>query len=359
MKKSLRPLGFTLIELLIVIAILSTVTLLAFEVTGEDRAQLRYSDTRARLNALERAILGRLGPAETAFIGGFAADNGRLPVSVAELLSDSGMADEGKYSAKAPVFDPQPDADCANNGGNETTLNDNEALLIKGHRGNYLGGLAFNGRFRDGWGNENGNPAEDGKNFGWNFNDIAQPLTIESLGADNAPNGDAYAADVAITIRPADWRVPLGGWTLRVENRLGNTGIDIASIKLSASLLVFRNDTAGGHWRRYSTPISEVCLDGDGDGLLNGDATAPCPRTFTLSFPANKRCRPPEPASDTGEAWIPQGRHLLVLVRHDPGEDKDRVNFANFNPGLKKSRILAQITAVAWSPLPEARLEIR
>jgi type II secretory pathway pseudopilin PulG len=62
--------------LLVVIAILSMVTLLAFSVSTDDRAQLRYNDTRARLQALERAILGRFGPADPAAVGGFVADNG-------------------------------------------------------------------------------------------------------------------------------------------------------------------------------------------------------------------------------------------------------------------------------------------
>ena len=70
--------GFTLIELLVVIAILSTVTLLAFDVSTDDRAQLRYNDTRVRLGQLERAILGRLGPVDAASVGGFVADNGEL-----------------------------------------------------------------------------------------------------------------------------------------------------------------------------------------------------------------------------------------------------------------------------------------
>ncbi|MDR1936197.1 MAG: prepilin-type N-terminal cleavage/methylation domain-containing protein [Candidatus Accumulibacter sp.] len=412
-----RSPGFTLIELLVIIAILSTVTLLAFNVSTDDRAQLRYNDTRLRLDTLERAILGRLGPAETALAGGFVADNGRLPASVAELVSD-GFADvtireKGKYGVKIPIFDARPDATtCANDGtesgGGETRLydaaattpHDNDAaLLVKGHRSNYLGGLAFNGRFRDGWGNENVDTAEDGKNFGWGWSfdaSVPQQLTIKSLGADNVADkvtgsgddgdegddadGDAdsaradnaydYTADVGATILPSDWRVPLGGWTIRVTNR---TGKDFKA-NLSASLLVFQNDAAGGHWRRYSTPASGVvCLDGDGDGLNIGASSDPCPQV-TLSFPPNEKCHASATDSST-EAWIPQGRHLLVLVNHDSsGNDSIEFSWPNGNitylspsdppdplPDLSftNPRVVTQITAVAGMPLPEARLEIR
>ena len=73
--------GFTLIELLVVVAVLSSVALLAFGVATEDRAQLRYNDTRTRLGQLERAILGRLGPVDAA--------------SVASLLSFSQLTVSG------------------------------------------------------------------------------------------------------------------------------------------------------------------------------------------------------------------------------------------------------------------------
>ena len=145
--------GFTLIELLVVVAVMSSVALLTFGVATEDRAQLRYNDTRTRLGQLERAILGRLGPVDAASVGGFVADNGEIPTSIAQLLAaDSNWKTQ---AALAPVFDPEPKkTTCENDGGNETTLADSSVLLVKGHRGNYLGGAAFNGRFRDGWGNE-------------------------------------------------------------------------------------------------------------------------------------------------------------------------------------------------------------
>ncbi|MFT3960549.1 type II secretion system protein [Propionivibrio sp.] len=343
-----RSAGFTLIELLVVIAILLTVTLLAFDVLTDDRAQLRYDDTRARLAALERAILGRLGPADPAAVGGFVADNGRLPENVAELLSAGSLKTQ---AAQTPLFDPQPDtSSCANNGG-ETTLTDPSALLVKGHRGSYLGGLAFNGRLRDGWGNENGDALLDAANFGWSFDNtsVSQQLLLTSLGADNAAGGDDYAADVASTIRPLDWQVPIGGWTVRVVNR---SGADIAaSGYLSASLLVFVNNSSGGYWRQFSSNTTAGCLDGTGDGLVNGE---PCPPGLDLVFPI----------SQCGLSGIPQGRHLLALVRRttnagtSSGDTVHTWTDTTSSPSATRP-VVAQITAVAGMALPAARLEIR
>ncbi|MDR0578329.1 MAG: type II secretion system protein GspG [Candidatus Accumulibacter sp.] len=366
-RRTPRTRGFTLIELLVIVAILSTVTLLVFETSADDRSQARYNDTRARLQAIERAILGRLGPADAAALGGFAADNGRLPANIAELLS-AGSGWQAQEALK-PIFEPQPGAKCENKGGaSQVELDDASALLVKGHRGNYLGGLAFNGRFRDGWGNENGDGTQDGSNFGWLVTDgetVPPPLprhhlTIGSLGADNAPGGEGYAADVAAAILPGDWRVPIGGWTVRVVSRPGKDfppNITPISVNLSASLLVFVNGPGKGHWKQFSSnTINVTCLDGTGDGLVNG---SPCAASVDLFFPATQ----------CGESSIPQGRHLLALVERINADgtasagDKVRTWDDTSPPASPTSPVprpvVTQITAVAGMALPEARLEIR
>ena len=344
-----RARGFTLIELLVVVAILSAAALLALGSVDTDRAQLRYGETRNRLALLERAVLGRLGPPDTTLLGGFVADNGALPTDVATLLDAGSFASQ---AVLAPVFDPQPDtATCANNGGGETTLSDAGAALVKGHRGNYLGGAAGNGVFRDGWGNENSDADADALNFGWAvaYNASQESLTLASLGADNQSGGDDYAADQVTTLLATDWLLPIGGWTVRVFNY---TGADIPARKMHASLLVFANDASGGRWRRYSTAAATLCLDGTGDGLVGG---APCAQSATLSFSAG--CHPGD--TSTGHHRIPHGRHLLVLVDDNdatPWTADDAVVFAS-SPATRP--IAAQVNAIAGFALPEARLEMR
>lgn len=336
--------GFTLIELLVVVAVMSSVALLAFGVATEDRAQLRYNDTRTRLGQLERAILGRLGPVDAASVGGFVADNGELPTSIKQLLAAD--ANWSAQAAQKPIFDPVPNSsNCENDGGNETTLADSSALLTKGHRGNYLGGAAFNGRFRDGWGNESS--SDDASNFGWvvDTDASARSLTITSRGADNASGGDDFAADVARTVSSGEWLVPIGGWSVEVAN---HSVADVPAKSISASLLVFHNDTTGGHWRRYSTPSNDVCLG------ASSSSTTTCTKSLTLSFSAG--CYPTDGAS--GHDRIPQGRHLLILVNDSDGvwNSTDTVYFAS-SPTTRP--ISAQLTAIAGMALPEARLEIR
>jgi prepilin-type N-terminal cleavage/methylation domain-containing protein len=339
--------GFTLIELLVVVAVLSAVSLMAFGLSTEDRAQIRHDDTRLRLQSLRRAITGQLGPATPDAIGGFVADNGDLPSDLATLLQPGGLLAQGVHP---PLFDPVPDtATCASNGG-ETPLSDNAALLVKGHRGDYLGSLTFNGHFRDGWGNEDSNSAADALNFGWSvvLNSVAHSLAISSLGTDNAVGGADFAADRSLNILASDWLVPLQGWTVRLL-KLYRPPADTA-LKLSASLLVFRNNTTGGQWQRYSTPIADVCFDGDGDGLVSGLA---CPQTVTLNFEAN--CKAGDTAS--GPSQIPQGRHLMVVTSH--GTSNPLWSGSDSPEWTAGKHSFTRIDAVAGMALPEARLELR
>jgi len=343
MRFLLRPRGFTLIELLVVVAVLSAASLLAFGTFSEDRAQIRYDDTRTRMKQLRIAVLGASGPATSSAAAGYVADNGSLPDRISGLLSN---IDQSASAAVTPVFDPVPDSNCANNGselahpfGNPASA---DTTLIKGHRGDYLGGLAFNGRFRDGWGNVGLN--DDATNFGWAVALTPAALSISSLGADNVGGGSDYAADQTLTITSDDWQVALEGWSVTVRSIT-----DLVPTHLSLSLLVFRNDADGGHWLRYSTAVAEVCLDGDKDGLVDGK---PCPASHDFSFTAN--CRAGDNSS--GSSLVPQGRHLLVVTRHDD----TALWQVNDRPFLRNSHYtLARIDAIAGRALPALALEIR
>ncbi|MDD5328496.1 MAG: prepilin-type N-terminal cleavage/methylation domain-containing protein [Sulfuricella sp.] len=285
--------GFTLIELLVVVAVLSAAAMLAFGVTAEDRMQIRYDDTRNRMQSLYRALLGGLEPA--AGTGGYVADNGGLPAGASALLAAGSLAPR---AAQTPLFDPDPDGTCAGNGG-ETAL-PAAAALLKGHRGNYLGGLAYNGSFRDGWGNIDADAALDALNFGWIWNTgVANALTLASLGADNAAGGSAMAADRALTVAPGDWRIPLAGLNVRIANR---TGAPIPADSYAVSLLAFRNNgTGGSYWLRHSS-------DANAAAIADGDSVA---------LPFGGRCYPGGTAAMHGA--VPQGRHVLVLTRKAGG----------------------------------------
>lgn len=349
--------GFTLIELLVVVAVLSAASLMAFGVFAEDRIQIRYDETRTRLNLLRRSILGSFSLSTAANAGGFVADNGDLPGDLATLMQSGSLLVQ---SVQTPVFDAQPNAlTCANNGSEYANpfgpTADVNALLVKGHRGDYLGGMAFNSHFRDGWGNIDPTPSVDAVNSGWNLSNSAGTLSITSLGTDNATGGTDFAADIGLTINPADWLIQLQGWTVTVTNMAG----DINTPKyFSASLLVFHNTTIGGEWRRYSTPIvSTSCLDGNGNGTVDDDANAgtpeiACPAKISFSFAAN--CKAGDGTS--GNSSIPQGRHLLVITSHTGTALWDGSDSPFWKPG---SQAIMRIDAVAGMPLPEAQVALR
>lgn len=357
----LRSGGFTLIELLVVVAILSAASLLAFGVFAEDRTQIRYDDTRLRLQTLYRAILGHNGPgsaSDTAM--GFATDNGDLPSDLATLLT-GGTLDA--RNAKSPVFDPKPnDTTCENDGNADDialvatspatapAVYAPAAQLIKGHRGDYLGGLAVNGRVRDGWGNVSS--TDDALNFGWvtSYDSVNKALSITSLGMDNASGGSDFGSDFGLTVASGDWLIPISGWTVQIKNL---RAADIAPNKLSLSLLVYVNRAGGGKWLRYAT-TSLGCMDGDGDGLVGG---LPCSRTTDVAFIDG--CKPGVTATGTGR--IPQGRHLLIVS--DNGADgtpwtADDV-VSSGTTLTASSPIFTQIDALAGRNLPAVSLEIR
>lgn len=338
--------GFTLVELLLVVAVLSAVSLLAFGVMADDRLQLRHDDTRARLQAVYRALLG--GPVTSENIGaqGFVADNGALPSDMATLLQRGTLE---SYGAKSPIFAPRPnDSSCANeNSAHDITLVSANAQLLKGHRGNYLGALPVNGTLRDGWGNVAA--SDDALNFGWQFNaDTANgTLALASLGQDNAHGGSDYAADSGWSLASTDWRIPLAGWTVQVKNW---RGADIAANALSLSLLVYVNQAGGGIWRRYAT-TALPCLG------ANGSSSGACAGTVSASFIDG--CKPGTVAAGTGR--IPQGRHLLVLT--DNGADATpwtSDDVVGNGPTLTSATpIVAQVDAVAGRNLPAIVLEVR
>jgi prepilin-type N-terminal cleavage/methylation domain-containing protein len=350
--------GFTLIELLIVVALLSAVSLATFGRLGEDRVQQRYDDTKNRLQIVRRAILGQNGPSTAEAAAGFVADNGAMPSDLATLIQPGTLLGR---AAQSPLFDPKPnDTTCANDGG-ETTLDGTNypaAQLVKGHIGDYLGGLAINSRFRDGWGNVSS--TDDASNFGWQtaFDSTAKTLEITSLGLDNAsgPVGSTdFDADFGLTVAANDWLVPITGWTIKVTNSRAGTAStnDIPAGRLSISLLVFLNDGSTGKWLRYAT-ASLPCMDGDDDGLVNSVA---CSRTASIAF--TDGCMPGEIVA--GKGRIPQGRDLLLLT--DNGDDgapwtaDDKINSSITLTG--SSPIFTQVDAVAGRNLPAVTLDIR
>jgi prepilin-type N-terminal cleavage/methylation domain-containing protein len=318
--------GLTLLELLLVVTILSAVAWMTLGAVSNNADQVRFEDTRNRLQAIRRAIIGDAGiPGwEKGIQGGFVVDNGRLPDNINGLVECP--ADYQAYGVISPLFDPAPDINGFNDGG-ETALSQVQNQLLKGHRSYYLTG-STSGGYRDGWGTKRdttgsasidcptvpggsgallGNDV-DADNHGWCVSLFNDGLYVDSYGMNGEPGttGIDYEQDIPMSepVLAGDWQINLAGASARIINQSGaDIDFSATSTNVRASLLVFESGS-GGRWRRMTTDIAlDACLDGDGDGLC-GTPPMPAPRETTATLPA---------------ANVPAGEHLLVLVSDPDG----------------------------------------
>lgn len=349
-----RAAGFTLIEMLVVVTLLSATALMAFALTAGRDGQTRFEDTHRRLAAIIDAVRGPAGAVWNGEmrLSGFVADNGRLPASVRELSDRDALVDgdelidpaepaaataAGKlqgFRLRTPRFDPQPDAQGWNDGG-EIALDATDEKLWKGLR-RYLESRLGSAVYRDPWGNVSALAAQDALHYGWQLAlpaSAADSWRITSLGADNASGGSIdFDGDIARAVTADDWGVDVAGWSIRIVNRSGVALADLLPPggQLSAALLVYENRAGGSRWRRYTTSGLPDLADGD---------------SATLTFPPGGY---PGGAIDTTR--VPQGEHLLVLL-----SDPDAVaHNGNDTPWLSAGARLTRKPALFAHAAPPA-----
>ncbi|MES2502471.1 MAG: prepilin-type N-terminal cleavage/methylation domain-containing protein [Pseudomonadota bacterium] len=226
--------GFTLVELLLVILILGTLALgTSFLVDGFGD-QIRFDDTKSRLQQIRKAIIGDTNRTLNGQVdmSGFVADMGRLPESVEELVSGEGLELWNLSSVVVGTLSP-------------VTIE-----LYGGWRGPYLETFpeSSTGRraFRDGWGNADISGAS--ADFGWIYSQSdLSGVAVTSLGADSQADdaggsAEGYDKDFPTSgnlVEVADYQVSLnGGLTVRFNN--------FADIPEGVTLKLFYfNDKAG------------------------------------------------------------------------------------------------------------------
>jgi prepilin-type N-terminal cleavage/methylation domain-containing protein len=153
------PPGFTLLELVVVLAILAIVTAVATRTLSQVEDQRRFESSQRGLEDLEAAILGSdedRAPDGSRISGGFVADMGRLPrtvanggqLTLAELWLDPGTPFH---------FDARP-AVAAN--GVDAADEDPQVLVPGGWRGPYVRLPLGANNLKDGWGNDYSSPIE-------------------------------------------------------------------------------------------------------------------------------------------------------------------------------------------------------
>ena len=186
--------GLSLLELLLVVVILSAASLLALELYGNNDNQLRFEQTRQRLQQIRHAIIGN--PQQNR--SGFVQDMGRLPVNLRELVQPPISCDGGAVPDDDMNNDGVPD-DC------EWAF-DTDSGLWAGWRGPYLDTLpGINGAlsFRDAWGNTNPGAPE---NFGWRFETNANgDVFVQSRGLDQQANPADAATFAALNDYERDY----------------------------------------------------------------------------------------------------------------------------------------------------------
>lgn len=350
--------GFTLVEMLVVVAILSATAWMALALTGDNEDLQRRQDSERRLSVIVNSVRGFEHAAwgGELRLSGFVADNGRLPASLRELsdyaalVDMSELADAGEPATstasgllhglrlRTPRFDPQPDSDGWNNGG-ETDLNAAAEKLPKGLR-RYLESRLGSAIYRDGWGNQSANASDDNLDYGWLLGlpaNSSAPWRIRSLGANNAldtlPPAQARDADIERSLLTDDWSLDLAGYSVRVVNRSG--AALPAGVWLRASLLVYQNQPGGGRWRRYSTQAVTELADGD---------------TALLTFPVGGY------PGGTLDTRIAQGEHLLLLV----SDSDNTAHNANESPWLSSgNRVSRKLTFYAAAARPALEIALR
>lgn len=203
--------GFSLVELTVVLLLITLIASVAVRETSELGFQVRYEQTKERLEMIKQAILGnprQIVNGQQA-ISGFVADMGRLPNSLRELLQRSGDCsdDAGDVSQAACLGLPTPGSWTASAWNNDPVSQlDAETGMRHGWNGPYLSvanNPADNDAFSDGW----GSASNDG-NYGWRFepglnqdklgntnlaDDQSDPdgfvrLVVQSLGRDQVAN---------------------------------------------------------------------------------------------------------------------------------------------------------------------------
>lgn len=162
---------FTLLELILVVLILGLVSSSALLVVDTQDNQLRYDETKRRLEQIKYAITGpeqHITVSNSVILKGFIADTGQMPTSIDDLLGDS----DGLNTSTIQDF------------------NEDDTLGFSwGWRGPYIS--TINADFKDGWGTD----------FNFNSSDNNK-LTIKSLGADALEDSsdDSYDKDIPLNI---------------------------------------------------------------------------------------------------------------------------------------------------------------
>lgn len=188
--------GFTLLEMVLVLFLIGLLASAGLLFTEGVEDQAKYDETKHRMELIRKAIIGDTtrtinGAPE---VSGFAADMGRLPQCISELLVNETC--EGVTIGPWTV--------------------DTDTGIGFGWRGPYIQVIADRDgkpRFRDGYGNVDTDTLQDNKDFGWIFNISAatSSVQLQSIGFDVVSSLDDFPQSISAVVPDLivneDWKI--------------------------------------------------------------------------------------------------------------------------------------------------------
>ncbi|MBN44988.1 MULTISPECIES: type II secretion system protein [unclassified Methylophaga] len=188
--------GFTLLEMVLVLFLIGLLASAGLLFTEGVEDQAKYDETKRRMELIRKAIVGDTtrtinGAPE---VSGFAADMGRLPQCIKELLVNE--------TCEGVTIEPW------------SVVTDTGIGF--GWRGPYIQVIADRDgkpRFRDGYGNVDADTLQDNKDFGWIFNISAatSSVQLQSLGFDPVSSLDDFPQPISAVVPSLivndDWKI--------------------------------------------------------------------------------------------------------------------------------------------------------
>jgi len=253
--------GFTLVEVLFVVALLAILGTMTLTTVSENVDAIRYTETRAKMDAIRAAILGEdsvdaLGH-RTRF--GFVGDMGNFPVTLSSLTTQ---------------------------GSQPTWTFDTFYGFGSGWRGPYV-----QQQFTT-------NLAVDLDAWGTSFVYTTSPVpSVTSLGADRAPGGVIYDKDLAMTISTNLWLSTVQGVVADGPMRVGTAAVELRYPVQGTQVAVFNTSTASGAFLFNTVPygIRSLRVVGPSPVPALGPARVIVDRQFTpvpehtLNFAGNNK----------------------------------------------------------------------
>jgi prepilin-type N-terminal cleavage/methylation domain-containing protein len=228
--------GFTLLEIVLVLFLISLMASTTLFITDNLDDQASYDETKRRMEIIRQAIVGdptRRINGQTE-ISGFAADMGRLPECIAELL---------EVSTAIPSTTPtRYSSPCTSSTSNLIEWHiDSSTGIPFGWRGPYIRVTPeSNGflRFRDGYRNSNNT---DSTNSAWDYSvDASGGISLNSIGQDAsaATDDDIYDSQFVVS---SDWRVDQ--ILLNIRNQDASNALPTTGTSHKISLKIYKPDS--------------------------------------------------------------------------------------------------------------------